>query len=461
MVAVCPASCNTRRFVVRACFVLVSVLLFSYCLSFVLFTDWEREQLYKSKPEGGGHRYTGKHEDIKVPVILWWTPFTKEPGRTKACGNRSCFFTEDRAFFNHTRLYAIVFYGSELEVGDLPLPRKANHDWALLHEESPKNNFLFCMPSVLHWFNHTATFSRNSDLPLTLQYLSGAKDLTSKEFFQETSKKNQARIRLAPIAYVQSDCNTPIERDAFVSELMNYIDVDSYGKCVHNRDLPEGMTNAMDAMDDKGFWHLLARYKFHLAVENYGSNDYITEKLWRPLIVGSVPIYHGSPSVADWLPNGSRSAVLISNYTGPKQLAEDIRRIDRNHTRYESFLDHKIHERISNQRLLNALRQRRWGANNDPHKPNFVEEFECLICERLWKRLQSSNIRYVADETHYSCEPPKSILKEHAGTFWPELFKQAELEARVLESLLQRNIPFGEADVQASVLELLQPHPTG
>lgn len=242
---------------------------------------------------------------------------------------------------------------------------------------------------------------------------------------------------------------------------MNYIDVDSYGKCVHNRDLPEGMTNAMDAMDDKGFWHLLARYKFHLAVENYGSNDYITEKLWRPLIVGSVPIYHGSPSVADWLPNGSRSAVLISNYTGPKQLAEDIRRIDRNHTRYESFLDHKIHERISNQRLLNALRQRRWGANNDPHKPNFVEEFECLICERLWKRLQSSNIRYVADETHYSCEPPKSILKEHAGTFWPELFKQAELEARVLESLLQRNIPFGEADVQASVLELLQPHPTG
>lgn len=54
-------------------------------------------------------RYTGKHEDIKVPVILWWTPFTKEPGRTKACSNRSCFFTEDRAFFNHTRLYVSSF----------------------------------------------------------------------------------------------------------------------------------------------------------------------------------------------------------------------------------------------------------------------------------------------------------------------------------------------------------------
>lgn len=38
-------------------------------------------------------------------------------------------------------------------------------------------------------------------------------------------------------------------------------------------------------------------YKFSIAFENALCEDYITEKLWRPLIVGSVPIYIGSPSV--------------------------------------------------------------------------------------------------------------------------------------------------------------------
>lgn len=42
---------------------------------------------------------------------------------------------------------------------------------------------------------------------------------------------------------------------------------------------------------------LVAKYKFTIAIENAICDDYITEKLWRPLIAGSVPIYLGSPSV--------------------------------------------------------------------------------------------------------------------------------------------------------------------
>lgn len=41
----------------------------------------------------------------------------------------------------------------------------------------------------------------------------------------------------------------------------------------------------------------VSQYKFVIAIENAKCEDYITEKLWRPLIVGSVPIYLGSPSV--------------------------------------------------------------------------------------------------------------------------------------------------------------------
>ena len=55
-------------------------------------------------------------------------------------------------------------------------------------------------------------------------------------------------------------------------------------------------------------WHLgafspellrfLGAYKFHIAIENWACDDYITEKFWRPLLVGSVPIYFGSPTFA-------------------------------------------------------------------------------------------------------------------------------------------------------------------
>lgn len=48
---------------------------------------------------------------------------------------------------------------------------------------------------------------------------------------------------------------------------------------------------------DEEFMKFVGHYKFTIAIENSVCIDYITEKLWRPLIVGSVPIYLGSPTI--------------------------------------------------------------------------------------------------------------------------------------------------------------------
>ena len=50
-------------------------------------------------------------------------------------------------------------------------------------------------------------------------------------------------------------------------------------------------------MNDEDFLRLMSQYRFTLAFENAIGDDYITEKLWRALIVGSVPVYLGSPSI--------------------------------------------------------------------------------------------------------------------------------------------------------------------
>lgn len=50
-------------------------------------------------------------------------------------------------------------------------------------------------------------------------------------------------------------------------------------------------------MDHNDFYHITAKYKFTLAMENAVCDDYITEKFWRPFVSGSVPVVYGSPKI--------------------------------------------------------------------------------------------------------------------------------------------------------------------
>lgn len=60
------------------------------------------------------------------------------------------------------------------------------------------------------------------------------------KYFVTTEEKNrlQKHENLALIMYIQSDCSTPTDRDSYVVELARHISIDSYGECLHNKDLP-------------------------------------------------------------------------------------------------------------------------------------------------------------------------------------------------------------------------------
>lgn len=36
-----------------------------------------------------------------LPVILWWTDFTKDPGSVYRCGDMSCYVTNNRQYKGH------------------------------------------------------------------------------------------------------------------------------------------------------------------------------------------------------------------------------------------------------------------------------------------------------------------------------------------------------------------------
>ena len=62
---------------------------------------------------------------------------------------------------------------------------------------------------------------------------------------------------LASAVYLQSHCDVPSDRDRFVAELMKYIDVDSYGGCLHNKDFDDESLIDTEKMNDEKLYDVL------------------------------------------------------------------------------------------------------------------------------------------------------------------------------------------------------------
>lgn len=291
----------------------------------------------------------------------------------------------------------VFFYGSDFHSDDLPLPRRPGEDWALFHEESPKNNPIFCHAAMMEQFNHTATFRRGSDLPLTSQYLEDLHMITEPGFLIPVTAKNRmVEEGLAPVAYVQSGCDTPSMRDQWVQQLMELVKVDSYGACLHNKDLPPELQGS-ERMGERGYLQLLAKYKFVIAIENAVCEDYVTEKLWRTLQVGAVPIYLGAPNIEEYLPH-PKAAVLVRDYDSVEDVAQVVLGLHKDDAKYKEYLVHKqVYNRgqlVPNPLLGDMLEAREWGVSHhqQAEKGNFVKHFQCLVCQRVANNVRFSNL---------------------------------------------------------------------
>lgn len=122
-------------------------------------------------------------------------------------------------------------------------------------------------------------------------------------------------------------------RQEYLSELMNYIDIDSYGSWKRNKIIN----------DDKGYTtklDIIKKYKFSIAFENAVSKDYVTEKFFEPLLMSSVPIYFGAPNIEQFSP-GKNSYINVRDFNSPKELADCIKKYCENTALYNNLLQWK------------------------------------------------------------------------------------------------------------------------
>lgn len=339
-------------------------------------------------------------KSTKKPVIIWWTQDLNLNPQTAQCGKRECDVYSGKIILPSNLKCVYLFYGSRTNFSDLPLPRDPErHIWGLSLAESPNHAPLFVLEKTLNLFNYSSTFSRHSNLPFPLHYMLSLENITSTKYYVKTSVKNLFLRELSPILYLQSDCDTTFARDKYVTEFMKYQHIDSYGRCLNNKEFPSHINNYnyiyMDKLDEIDFLKFMAKYKFVIAIENAVCNDYITEKFWRAIHLGVVPIYFGSPTIKDWLPN-RKSAILLEDFSTVKLLSAHIDELMRDDSLYEEYLEHKTEGKISNPKLVQEIRARPYQTNDETKDLEFV----CFLCKKLHMDRGKQNI---VTKSHYVC----------------------------------------------------------
>ncbi len=91
--------------------------------------------------------------------------------------------------------------------------------------------------------------------------------------------------------------------------------------------------------DDKGRVTKLitiSQYKFCLSLENAIEADYVTEKFFDPLLVGTVPVYRGAPNVGDFAP-GEHCFVNANDFSSSGELAEYLKTLDSDDEAYRRY----------------------------------------------------------------------------------------------------------------------------
>ncbi|CAF3054167.1 unnamed protein product [Rotaria socialis] len=177
----------------------------------------------------------------------------------------------------------------------------------------------------------------------------------------------------APILWINSNCDTPSNRTAYMLELMRYISVDVRGKCGNPS------WNQSSTLSDPKYFAiekttLASEYLFTIAIENSLEYDYVTEKLWQPLAAGSVPLYLGAPNIDEWLPCYDYSCIInLRNFTSVEDVANLIRSLTRNRTRYIEYHQwrREKHVRPSFITMTDYFQE----ANK--------HSIECLICDMV------------------------------------------------------------------------------
>ncbi|KAK2168924.1 hypothetical protein LSH36_13g14027 [Paralvinella palmiformis] len=301
-------------------------------------------ELLPSQPDGPGNRLEG----YKF-ILIWSGCFgVKDCGwggssyffANIGCPEERCMVITDRNQL--ARADVVVFHVRDMRFVlftlDVPSHRDPDQVWVFFTHESPYNTYVSSgfLPTTNTltyldgMFNATMTYMRESDF--FLPYISYSPINRSLESYTVVPDKSRQ------VLWLVSNCKSDSRRSEYVVVLKQYIQVDVYGNC-GKADPCRGNATCSNA--------LIEQYKFYLAFENAECRDYVTEKFWRSLRHGVVPVVLGA-TVAEYEALAPPNSFLhVDNFTSIRSLADYLLYLDRNPAAYGRYLEWRRHFEIS------------------------------------------------------------------------------------------------------------------
>lgn len=330
------ARCGRISFLVRNT-ITTKFFILASSLSFVsiLWTQVNRdypynELLVQEALENGSQdsRYAEVYRKVNrlpkdLKYILLWTPQDYAPfyffgsGQKafirKNCSVINCYVTSDRNFLGGdvTKFDAVAFNGRNMlnaKLSYLPKFRSPHQKYIYFNTESA-DNYPICNDTFDGFFNWTATYKLNSDIPYPYLLIRNSKGEVvgprmnmewAKEVIFRVDEELPSRLQNKSLAaaWFVSHCSSISEREKYVETLQKAmkplgLNIDVYGKCGPLK-CPKHQHAQCSTMLEKDYF-------FYMSLENSFAEDYVTEKLLTALQHDVVPIVFGGANYSRYV----------------------------------------------------------------------------------------------------------------------------------------------------------------
>lgn len=226
--------------------------------------------------------------------------------------------TDDRKYFDQA--FAVVFDVPDLMLNlDHDIEKADDQVWIAWSMECEKN-YPWPNDEIRKMFDIHVNYHPEADV--VCPYYGGIKKDKMPTDADLSRKENKVCM------FISSPVNQS-KRQEYLAELMQYIDIDSYGTLYNNKrlDSDDGWSTKIKTY---------SKYKFIIAFENAIGKDYVTEKFYDPLLAASVPIYLGAPNVDEFSPSDN-CYINVNDFISPKELANHIKMCFQNDDAYLKY----------------------------------------------------------------------------------------------------------------------------
>lgn len=287
------------------------------------------------------------HENDTI-LLIWLWPFGSKFD-LNSCSSKfnidGCYLTDDRALYSKAHGVLINHRDISNDLSNLPTePRPFFQKWIWMHFESPRNTRR--LDGLENLFNVTMNYRRDSDIVMREQFIFKTDDTEDKVFPQVLDKKNKL------VCWIVSNWNENFERVKYYNELKNHIEISvfggHFGKPLNNDEYKE----------------TLASCKFYLSFENTENyDDYITEKMFNPLMLGSVPVTLGAPKYIYKRFAPKDAFIHVDDFSSPQELAKYLQSVDKNDDEYKKYFQ--------------------WRKNFEVKLVQYPTEHACRACQYI------------------------------------------------------------------------------